>query len=880
MYNDENYEEENTEEEQSSGSKIREIYENNKKLVWILGIIILLIIVASLFSGKGGSSSGGGGGNNYVKAVNDPETVQLMRTKELKLKINNTEYYGAIDSSRFAFTPQNSNIADIDSSGMIIGKGIGSTVIKGSYTENGKQYTFDVRVVVFNGNENVKLQSADFNNRSVVMSPVHDMSLSNKLNVTPEDGYVYDVMYSSSDPTTVAVDESGTVKGLRPGSATIAARINGGSTTATIDVYIIEDVLEPALIKVPQKIEFEAGASTKVPIGGVLTELKLSLSPSDSSSKYISWKSSDDSVVAVTEDGMVSGIKEGTATITATALNGKQGKIIVEASQDVTDIESITLPQSSISLKAGESKVITPTIKPDNAGTKSLTFESNNPSVATVVPSQTKTSATITAGTAGKAVITVKSANGKSATLVVNVTGNSGGGGNNGGGQVSDDGSVIRVRLGGSNNVPGKKCNNDTVEYYKGPLKATISGSASYVSYCFGKDCTPPDSKMERLSNGTVTIEPEIEAGKTLILRVRKYNSSKKEIASSNNGNYVNGALEYYINTKESGLVCKSRDTWENGGTSGTGTHTCYVKLTYDKKQSNDFEWKEKGTYLDYDQTVITSPDDCKQANNNSNGTKNLCFRNGSTYCFGSDCSVKGSYTYVSSIEKKTECTSNISTSKKLEKITFYDESGKEIKNLGNVNIKKDETIKIKIELTPSSIDDKVTITPKIGVFTINGSSNSLDISNTRTISIKGVGVGQGDLQVSSSTMSYHLLINVTNNESQQQTQGQIVEKTKSVIEIKVKDENDPFLRGSYRRVMVSASNTGQFNISLPEKKEVISISKGSTTSVDVPHTQYEVILFGKKTGSEEVKFTFVPKDNNKYSEATVTKSFTVVTNA
>lgn len=844
MYNEENYDnyEDADEEEQSSGSKLQEIYYNNKKLIWILGIIIVFIIIAALFSGSGNSSNND---NAVVKSVNNPENVQLSKSKQLRIKVRGQEYNGSY--SNIKWITQNEKIVSIDSTGMITGKGIGSTIINGVYDEGSNSYTFAIDVNVFNGNENVKLESVDFNDRSLIInSNVHEFFLGDKLNVIPDAGYVYDIAYKSSDPSVVSVDEAGVVKGIKDGHATITASVNNGSKEAIIDVYV-RDVLDPELIKIPQKIEFEDGVSFKIGLNES-KELKLALSPSDASNKYITWKSSDDSVLNVTQDGMISGVKLGTATVTATALNGKEGKMTVEVVASTTPIDSISIVPSSITMRQGENRQLLPTVKPDSASNKALIFESSNTSIASVVPSATKTSATIYAGSPGTAIITVKSDDGKIATLTVTVNSSSSGGG---GGTISSSDGSIKVRINGDNEAPNKTCNGE-IKYYAGTATVNVSlvsGDVDHIVYCFTKNCTP-NTKQSLPASFT------IPSGGTYILRIKKYNSNGKEIQSSGSGNYVNGVLEYYINTKAAGLSCTSRSSWESGGTTTVTTKgACYVN-TNSRAVTNSFIWKDAGetmsSYTNLAQTVITSKDNCDKVANNSNGTRNLCFRSGNTYCWGSYCSIKAGYVFVPSITTEQNCvqSSGGNTSEKLKNIKITPSS---------ISLKVGDTKSVSIELDPGSVNDTVTISSN-DIFKV--SKNSTKTSTT--ITLTGVKKGTATLTVSGNGITRSIYVDVIDNSSQPTpTSGQTKKTPVLNVSNSVSIET-----GLCKNVSVSSNVKGRFNVISPNISSVYVDNLTSSFSV-MPNESKSVKLcvVGNTTSDNvNVKFNFVPDDQNEYN--------------
>ncbi len=86
---------------------------------------------------------------------------------------------------------------------------------------------------------------------------------------------------------------------------------------------------------------------------------------------------------------------------------------------DTIPVQSVSLDKSQLDLAVGQTYTLTATVKPSNATNKSVTWTSNNTSVATV-----SSSGVVTAKAAGNATITVKTNDGgKTATCSVNVSG-------------------------------------------------------------------------------------------------------------------------------------------------------------------------------------------------------------------------------------------------------------------------------------------------------------------------------------------------------------------------------------------------------------------------------------------------------------------------
>lgn len=97
------------------------------------------------------------------------------------------------------------------------------------------------------------------------------------------------------------------------------------------------------------------------------------------------WKSSDTSIATITKDGVVTGIKKGTVTITVTSDDNQftaSAKITI--GPKVVKITKLSLNKSKITLKKGKTFTIKATISPSNATTKKLKYSSTNKKIAKV----------------------------------------------------------------------------------------------------------------------------------------------------------------------------------------------------------------------------------------------------------------------------------------------------------------------------------------------------------------------------------------------------------------------------------------------------------------------------------------------------------------
>jgi uncharacterized protein YjdB len=118
------------------------------------------------------------------------------------------------------------------------------------------------------------------------------------------------VTWSSSNTNVATVSQTGVVKSLITGEATITATTEGksGSTALTVTPAAVGSVtLQPSTPTVVSSSTVTITATVKDINGTTVTD------------RVVTWKSSNDAVATVSASGVVTGLKAGTATITATS---------------------------------------------------------------------------------------------------------------------------------------------------------------------------------------------------------------------------------------------------------------------------------------------------------------------------------------------------------------------------------------------------------------------------------------------------------------------------------------------------------------------------------------------------------------------------------
>lgn len=164
----------------------------------------------------------------------------------------------------------------------------------------------------------------------------------------------------------------------------------------------------------------ELSGNNSISVGGT-SELSVTYYPSTTNMMNTSFTSSNENVATVSEEGIITGVGVGNATITATTDAGNDETIneTFDITVNSVPVSSVSLSSNSESVKVGKTVTLVATILPSNATNKALNWSSSNASVATV------SNGVITGVTAGETTITVRTVDGnKEATCIVTVSAN------------------------------------------------------------------------------------------------------------------------------------------------------------------------------------------------------------------------------------------------------------------------------------------------------------------------------------------------------------------------------------------------------------------------------------------------------------------------
>ena len=182
--------------------------------------------------------------------------------------------------------------------------------------------TYGDAVLLWAGNNDLVVQQTPVAATGVALDPASvDLYNNNtyKFNVvtTPADANNYTLNWESSNENVATVAQDGTVTVVGEGTATITVTLNdqleGGVYTATATVNGLGNMAVTGISVDPTVIDTYVGAAP--------VEITAVVEPANASNKNIIWTSSDENVATV-DNGVVTGVGAGTATITATTEDG------------------------------------------------------------------------------------------------------------------------------------------------------------------------------------------------------------------------------------------------------------------------------------------------------------------------------------------------------------------------------------------------------------------------------------------------------------------------------------------------------------------------------------------------------------------------------
>lgn len=300
-------------------------------------------------------------------------SLQLARGESRTLTASVQPHNATVDAVQW--TSSDNSVASVDQKGTVTAVAVGEATITASAGGFSASCSISVSVPVTS-------ISLDPNLLLLTKGSVAVLTAT----VSPDDASDKTVQWSSDNPSVATVDQNGRVTAVDAGDAVITA--SAGGFSASCSVYCM--IIPVSAVVLDKTSLFLARGSSET--------LKATVSPKDATEKTVRWSTDNPSVATVDQNGQVTAVNSGAATITAFA-----GTVSATCAVSVyVPVTSVALNSTNLTMSVGETAILEATILPDDADDKKVTWYSSNPEVVAVDGGR------ITALDFGQAVITVQ----------------------------------------------------------------------------------------------------------------------------------------------------------------------------------------------------------------------------------------------------------------------------------------------------------------------------------------------------------------------------------------------------------------------------------------------------------------------------------------
>ena len=230
------------------------------------------------------------------------------------------------------------------------------------------------------------------------------------VSIEPANADIKTVTYGSSNPDVATVSNTGLITAKKKGTTTITVTAADGSGKSASCAVIVKQPVTG--------IQITPNGYTLVK--GDVKQLSAVVSPADADNTGVIWASSNPNIAAVSADGRVTAVNEGSCVITATCKDNAS----ISASCTIvvgTPVTSVALAPNRASMNTGEIILISASVLPTNATNKGVIWSWTSTDGGVI----TLTNGSVKALKAGTVTVTAKAAdnNGAQATCIITISG-------------------------------------------------------------------------------------------------------------------------------------------------------------------------------------------------------------------------------------------------------------------------------------------------------------------------------------------------------------------------------------------------------------------------------------------------------------------------
>lgn len=341
-------------------------------------------------------------GDRKIEFAENEIVVYSGQTQKLEVAVV-PRFETAPKNTKLIWSSSNPEVATV-SSGSVKGIGAGNATITAAAQDN-EFISSSVTVHVRNSVNSLSLAEPAV---TLLLGGADEKSRAGlNVEILPEDAFDRTLTMSSSDESVVTVSETGELKAVSAGKATVTVITNDKSLKQPKSAKCTVTVLQAA-----QELTVESSLTLNKSKSGKINPVIL---PDTASNKILKYTSSDPSIVSVTQTGALTAKACGSCDITCETTDGSELKAVchVNVIQMVSSLRLSGSPNQV--LNAGSSVRITASVTPQDATNKNLKWTSSNSNVATVDNGK------ITAVNGGDCTITCASTDGSEIKTAISV---------------------------------------------------------------------------------------------------------------------------------------------------------------------------------------------------------------------------------------------------------------------------------------------------------------------------------------------------------------------------------------------------------------------------------------------------------------------------
>lgn len=250
--------------------------------------------------------------------IRKPVANVVLNTKDAKLLIGAADELARIDLNHeiapedayhqdVEWSSSNEKVAIVDENGIVTALSKGNTTITAKSTDPSVTKKATCQISVTQAVTAITIAEEKITNPLPVPK-----TFQIKATVEPADAGNKKLIWASSDENIATVSANGNVKGVSPGTVVITASAADGSgisasCTVTVVMPVKKITIDTNKVTLPPDAEWQLTALPE---------------PETATIKELAWKSSNEEVASVSQDGLIKAHKVGNCRITASAVDG------------------------------------------------------------------------------------------------------------------------------------------------------------------------------------------------------------------------------------------------------------------------------------------------------------------------------------------------------------------------------------------------------------------------------------------------------------------------------------------------------------------------------------------------------------------------------